>query len=100
MGDLLAGQRLLVLAPHADDEVIGSGGLIAKIKDLGGEVFVQVLSVGDLHHYDGNSGKVNGATRLKELAAAMTCLQVDDYEVVFEDTATVPLADDAGGASE
>ena len=42
MDDYFGKQRLLVIAPHADDEVIGSGGLIAKIKDLGGEVFVQV----------------------------------------------------------
>lgn len=86
MEGLLAGQRLLVVAPHADDEVIGSGGLIAKIKDLGGKVYVQVLTVGDLNHYDGNGGGVNGKTRLKELATAMEYLQVDDYEVIFEDS--------------
>jgi LmbE family N-acetylglucosaminyl deacetylase len=83
---ILAGQRLLVVAPHADDEVIGSGGLIAKLKALGGEAFVQVASVGDLDHYDGKRGDVNGSTRLKELAAAMECLGVDDFEVLFEDS--------------
>ncbi len=86
MEECLAGKRLLVVAPHADDEVIGSGGLIAKIKDLGGEVFVQVVTVGDLNHYDGGCGDVNGTTRLQELNQAMQYLEVDDYEVIFRDS--------------
>ncbi|HLW59410.1 MAG TPA: PIG-L deacetylase family protein [bacterium] len=44
-------QRLLVLAPHADDETFGCGGLMAKVKAEGGEVYVIVASVGDLQHY-------------------------------------------------
>ncbi|KKR86620.1 MAG: hypothetical protein UU34_C0012G0018 [Candidatus Curtissbacteria bacterium GW2011_GWA1_41_11] len=40
-------QKLLVIAPHPDDEVIGCGGLIAKIKDAGGQVYVLFLTVGD-----------------------------------------------------
>ncbi len=86
MEEILRSQRLLVVAPHADDEVIGSGGLIAKIKDLGGEAFVQVLTAGHVEHYDGNGNAgVGGETRLGELAAAMRCLNVDDHEVLFED---------------
>jgi len=86
LNDFFTDQRLLVIAPHADDEVIGSGGLIAKLKAEGGEAFVMVLSVGDLNHYDGSSEDVGGETRLKELADAMECLGVDDFEVVFEDS--------------
>lgn len=87
MEALLSGKRILVLAPHADDEVIGSGGLIAKVKDLGGQAYVQVITVGDLTHYDGADGTVAARTRVEELAAAMACLGVDDYEVVFENSA-------------
>ena len=86
MNEIFAGQRLLVIAPHADDEVIGSGGLLARVKAEGGETFVIVLSVGDLNHYDGTGGGVGGKTRLKELGEAMSCLGVDDFEVVFEDS--------------
>ena len=32
----LSRQRLLVIAPHADDETIGAGGLIARVKAAGG----------------------------------------------------------------
>jgi LmbE family N-acetylglucosaminyl deacetylase len=86
VSDFLARQRLLVIAPHADDEVIGSGGLIAKVKDLGGEAFVLIASVGDLRHYDGTEGTVSGTTRRQELAAAMSCLGVDDYDVLYDDS--------------
>lgn len=46
-------QRFLVISPHADDESFGCAGTMARIKDLGGEVYVMVCSVGDLQHYDG-----------------------------------------------
>lgn len=42
---------MLVLAPHADDETFGCGGVIAKVKAAGGEAYVVVASVGDLYHY-------------------------------------------------
>jgi len=81
----LRSQRLLVVAPHADDEIIGSGGLIAKVKDLGGQAFVQVLTLGRVEHYDGRgNAAVEGAVRRGELAEAMRLLEVDDHEVVFE----------------
>ncbi len=86
MDRFLSEQRLLVIAPHADDEVIGCGGLMAKMKDLGGEVFVQVLTVADLDHYDGQEGHATAAyTRADELAAAMECIGVDDFEILLDD---------------
>ncbi|MGE3165085.1 MAG: PIG-L deacetylase family protein [Planctomycetota bacterium] len=86
MDRFLRDQRLLVIAPHADDEVIGCGGLMAKMKDLGGEVYVQVLTVGDLDHYDGRDGHTTGYTRAEELAAAMKVIGVDDWEILIEDS--------------
>ena len=44
MDRFLSEQRLLVIAPHADDETIGAGGLMARAKDVGAEVYVQVLT--------------------------------------------------------
>lgn len=40
-------QRILVLSPHPDDEILGCGGLIHKAKAAGAEVFVQFLTVGN-----------------------------------------------------
>lgn len=82
----LARQRLLVVAPHADDETAGAGGLMARVKDAGGKVYVMVMSTGDLLHFDETGKETRKATRKDELADAMKTLGVDDWEIVFEDT--------------
>lgn len=84
-GELLAGARVLVIAPHADDETFACGGTIAKVKALGGEVFVVCVSVGDLAMYGTNEPVVAGTTRSAELDIAMSVLGVDGYEVLFDD---------------
>jgi len=81
----LSKQRLLVIAPHADDECFGCAGTMARIKALGGEVYVIVCSVGDLKHYDGKEGIVTGNKRIEELQVVMDYLQVDDWEVLLRD---------------
>jgi LmbE family N-acetylglucosaminyl deacetylase len=42
-----SGARLLVIAPHPDDEVLGAGGLIQRVHSLGGNVHVVYLTDGD-----------------------------------------------------
>lgn len=90
MDKFLSKQRVLVLAPHADDEVYGCGGTIAKLKDVGSKVYVIVVSVGDVAHYGEKSNKqlVSGDTRYKEFTAAMKFLKVDDFEIIYRDTDT------------
>jgi N-acetylglucosamine malate deacetylase 1 len=44
--DLLETGRLLVVAPHLDDEVLGAGGTIARLSDAGAEVVVAVVTRG------------------------------------------------------
>jgi len=87
MSDFWAKQRLLVIAPHADDEAYGCAGTIAKVKAAGGEVFVIVASVGDLQQY-GSGDVVAGETRAAELRAALEYLKVDGYEILFTDAAS------------
>ena len=41
-------ERLLVISPHADDEILGCGGLISKIKKDGGKVYVLIFNVGSV----------------------------------------------------
>ncbi len=81
----LSQQRLLVIAPHADDECFGCAGTMARIKHVGGEVYVIVCSVGDLKHYDGTDKGVSGSQREAELARVMDYLEVDDWEVLYRD---------------
>lgn len=83
--DFLSRQKLLVISPHADDETAGAGGLMLRVKEAGGEVFVMVLTVGDLDHYDEKNGKTLSSTRAEELGNAMETLGVDDWEICFTD---------------
>jgi LmbE family N-acetylglucosaminyl deacetylase len=91
-------QRVLVIAPHPDDETFGCGGLMAKVKGSGGQVYVMVGSVGDLYHYGtepvtaasvayqggGPSlALVTASRRADELSEAMATLEVDGYEILF-----------------
>src|SRR5215471_1540498 len=41
------GTRLLVVAPHPDDETLGAGGLIQRVHATGGSVKVVYLTDGD-----------------------------------------------------
>lgn len=91
--EFLSRQRLLVVSPHADDETYGCAGTIARIKALGGEVYVVLASVADLVHYgddgDGQNKKlVTQRTRLDEFESVMKLLDVDDWDVLFTDSAT------------
>jgi LmbE family N-acetylglucosaminyl deacetylase len=75
-------QTALVVAPHPDDEVIGCGGLIRRIKDEGGRVYVQFVTVGDTR--DASHGRCSTvAMRLSETAAVAAFLGFDDYEVAL-----------------
>jgi LmbE family N-acetylglucosaminyl deacetylase len=45
--DVPAATRLLVIAPHPDDEVLGAGGLMQRVKSTGGAVRVVYLTDGE-----------------------------------------------------
>ena len=83
--EYLSKQRLLVISPHADDESFGCAGTMARIKDLGGEVYVICVSIGTLKHFDGTDHQVEGSTREQEFLAAMEYLEVDDHEILYRD---------------
>lgn len=44
--------RLLVLAPHPDDETLAAGGLIQKVQASGGQVFIAWMTLGDGFQWD------------------------------------------------
>jgi LmbE family N-acetylglucosaminyl deacetylase len=45
--DVPPGTRLLVVAPHPDDETLGAGGLMERVHETGGRVNVVYLTDGD-----------------------------------------------------
>ncbi len=82
-------QRVLIISPHADDESFGCAGTIAKIKDLGGEVYVILVSVGTVVQFTEEGEKeITAEERLNEFIKVMEFLKVDDYEILFKDTKT------------
>lgn len=75
-------QKLLVIAPHPDDEVIGCGGLIAKIKDAGGRVYVLFLTVGDSRDFTAK-GLSTAQERKREIEQVAKFLKFDNYDIAF-----------------
>jgi N-acetylglucosamine malate deacetylase 1 len=73
-------ERLLVIAPHSDDEVLGCGGLISKIKKAGGKVYVLIFNLG----FEKDDTKKSQEKRKKEVQDAMNLLNVDDFHLVHD----------------
>jgi len=78
----LKNQRLLVIAPHPDDEVIGCGGLIAKIKNAGGKVYVLYLTVGDTRDFT-KKGLSTAKERVAEIQKVARFLKLDKYDIAL-----------------
>lgn len=83
--EFLSNQRLLVVSPHSDDEAFGCAGTMARIKELGGEVYVILMTIGDLKQFKEEDQMVESSTRRKEFEEEMEYLGVDDFDVIFED---------------
>src|SRR3990167_4538917 len=79
----LKDETLLIVSPHPDDEVLGCGGLIKKIKDQDGKVFVLFITVGDTQEYS-KKGVSNGHERISEIEKVAKFLKYDDYQILFE----------------
>jgi len=75
-------QKLLVIAPHPDDEVIGCAGLIQRVKKEGGQVYVLFLTNGTTRDYS-KYKKSTESGRLKEIEKVAKFLKFDNYTVLF-----------------
>lgn len=73
---------LLVIAPHPDDEVIGCGGLISRVKEDGGKVFLLFLTVGSTKDYS-KRGFTKLDERVVEIKKVVKFLSIDDYHIAF-----------------
>lgn len=78
----LKNQKLLVIAPHPDDEVLGCAGLINKVKSLGGKVYVLFMTVGNTQDFS-KSGSSSFRQRVSEIEKVAQFLKYDDYTIAF-----------------
>src|SRR6202167_2607647 len=84
---ILGGERPLILAPHADDETLGCGALIAACCERGQPPVVVILTDGAASH---PGSKQYPPGRLRQLRAeearqAVTTLGMSSEELVFFD---------------
>lgn len=79
----LKNQRLLVIAPHPDDEVIGCAGLIQKVKEQKGKVFVLFLTVADTKDFS-PKGYSSLEIRKNEIDKVSKLLKFDKYDIALE----------------
>ena len=71
-------KKVLIIAPHPDDEILGCGGLIGRVKQEGGKVYILIVTVGNTELY---GGKSNVDARMKETEDVMKFIKADGYDV-------------------
>ena len=79
------GQKILVVAAHPDDEVLGCGGTIARARSFGASVAVQFLGEGisarfPVGEYDSPEFQKQTKIRIEGSKNALNELGVTDYE--------------------
>ncbi|HET8941353.1 MAG TPA: PIG-L family deacetylase [Rudaea sp.] len=92
--EVIAADRVLVIAPHPDDESIATGGLLQLARNAGAKLRVIVLTDGDNNpwpqrwiekhwHIDARDRARWGARRRGEAMDAMRRIGISDEQMVF-----------------
>ena len=90
-------RSVLVVAPHPDDEVLGAGGLIAKLREADVRVFVIFSVVDGFHHYglDRATSLAERQTEIEKVASILGFEHETLYagKRLIEQLDTLPLRD-------
>lgn len=93
-------KKILVIAAHPDDEVLGCGGLIAKECDNENKVKVIIIATGKSSRYEEHTAYIQNEIEglYKESANALNILGVDSKDIVFgnfpdQKIDTIPILD-------
>lgn len=76
-------KKVIVFAPHQDDEILACSGTIQLLKKSGADIYIVFTTNGDFY------GKESAVMRLKESMAAAKTLQIDEENIIilgFADT--------------
>jgi LmbE family N-acetylglucosaminyl deacetylase len=78
------GARAVIIAPHPDDEILGTGGLLARLSDLGREMVIIAVTDGTASHPGSPVWTVErlADTRPLETADALQRLRVRHTQLV------------------
>lgn len=82
---------VVVTAPHADDEVLGCGGLLARLGAAGTPVHVVYGAVDGFHHY-GHAGGTTFSQRVAEIEA-VAALYGFTWEILYADEGLIEQLD-------
>lgn len=88
------GEKVIVFAPHSDDETLGAGGFINKSIKNGADVIVVIVTNGDGHRFssmeefkklypNANNYIESGYNRQEESKRALEILGVKDENILF-----------------
>lgn len=77
-------ERILIFVPHADDEVIGCGGLIEKACRFNNTVMVILAAVGNSFFWH-REEPLSADTRKEEFAEALHYLGCRNFDIMFDD---------------
>ncbi|MFB4321095.1 MULTISPECIES: PIG-L deacetylase family protein [Paenibacillus] len=81
-------ERILIFVPHADDEVLGCGGLIEKACRYNNTVKVVLASVGNTFFWH-REKPVSKNSRKKEFFAALKYLGCHDWDIMYDDKESI-----------
>ena len=70
--------RILVIAPHADDELIGLGGSLLKWKGIGSKALITLVACSDIYMHH-KKKVVKGSVRLQEFAKICEEISSEEY---------------------
>ena len=101
--DAIEGGRLLIIAPHPDDEVIGAGGLIQRVAARGGDVRVVFVTAGENNPWPqrvmqrkwlitDKDRRAWGAMRRREAAESLAALGAPEHAPIFLDFPDTQIA--------
>ncbi|SAL16088.1 glucosamine-6-phosphate deaminase-like protein [Caballeronia sordidicola] len=78
------GARAVIVAPHPDDEILGTGGLLARLSDLGRKVLIIAVTDGTASHPDSPEWPAArlAATRPQETRDALQRLRMRHVALV------------------
>lgn len=78
----LESKKVLVIAPHPDDEVFGCGGLIHRVKAVGGKVYVLFVTVGTTKDFS-SKGESTADERIEDIEKVARALDFDGYKIAL-----------------